>query len=132
MTCFLVNQAVQVSIGSVKWHFSLLLSGAVLGFGCAAPSARSGDFYANDPASKLYAIIEAGRTKDRTSIGPLVEQLDNDDPLVRFMTINALQHITGTRLGYNPYVPAADRQPATRRWVQAVNNNRFDQAPPEP
>jgi len=116
----------------VEWHFILFLSCTLLAVGCRAPSARSGDLHAADPASKVYAIIEAGRTQDRASVGALVEQLDSDDPLVRVMTINALQHITGTRLGYNPYAPAADRQPATQRWVEAVNKNSFDQADPDP
>ena len=102
----------------------------MLSTGCQGPASQPAHLHAADPASKVYAIIEAGRTKDRSSIPALVEQLESGDPLVRVMAIQALEHITGTRLGYNPYDSVVDRQPAMKRWVEAVREKRFSQTVP--
>ncbi|MDH3583249.1 MAG: hypothetical protein OER86_03450, partial [Phycisphaerae bacterium] len=44
------------------------------GSGCAPPVSEGG-FNAPDPASKLYAIIRAGRERDRSAVPHLIEQL---------------------------------------------------------
>lgn len=92
---------------------------------CSPPPASEGGFHSPDPASRLYAIHRAGEQRDRRAVPDLVEQLDNDDPVVRLMTIQALDRITGTRLGYNPYAPPAQRREAIDRWVAAVHERRF-------
>ncbi len=90
-----------------------------------APPASTGGFHSPDPASKLYAIRNAGESGDPRHIPPLVEQLDNDDPAVRLFAISALERITGERLGYNPYADEAGRRAAVEAWVDAVKTRRF-------
>jgi hypothetical protein len=102
---------------------SILLIATTLA--ACAPPASQGDFDSDNPAAKLYAIRRAGEAGDRSKIPKLVEQLDNDDEAVRMMSIEALRHITGQDLGYDPFVPPADRQPAIQRWQQAVRDGRF-------
>ncbi len=97
----------------------------VTGFARCAPPARTGDFDSPDPASRLYAINRAGESKDVTKIPQLVDQLDCDDPAVRLFAIDALERITGERLGYNPYADDIERRDAVDRWTDAVKNKRF-------
>ena len=77
---------------------------------------------------QLQAVQQAGDTRDRTKIPALVDRLNSDDPAVRMMAINALDRITGTRLGYNPYASAAQRTVAVERWAEAVRNGQFSTA----
>ena len=93
--------------------------------GCAAPRASEGGFDSPDPASKLYAIHDAGEKQETTAVPRLVEQLDNDDPVVRMMAVQALRRITGTRFGYNPYAPIERLREAIRRWTEAVRTGRL-------
>lgn len=90
-----------------------------------APRASEGDFDSDNPASKLYAVRAAGESGDVSRVPRLVELLDHDDPAVRMMTINALERLTGERMGYNPYDPPHDRQEAIARWTQAVQEGRW-------
>lgn len=97
----------------------------LLMWGCSAPRAEDGGFHSDNPAAKMYAIRQAGERKDPADIPMLVEQLESDDPAVRMFTIEALEQITGTRLGYNPYKTLLDRQHAVQKWVEAVNSGQF-------
>ncbi len=90
---------------------------------CASPTAKS--LHADDPAAKLSAIVHAGQTRDRTAIPDLVEQLESDDDAVRMLAINALERITGTRMGYNPYTTAEKRRPAVEKWIESVRQGQF-------
>lgn len=85
-----------------------------------APPASEGGLNSDNPASRLYAIRAAGEQQDRSALPALVESLDSDDPAIRMMAISALERITGTRRGYDPYASAAQRQPAVEAWVQSV------------
>ena len=105
----------------ILWSLCLAMLAA-----CSAPPASSGGFDSDNPASRLYAIRRAGENKDRSKIPNLVQELDSDDPAVRMMSINALDRITGQRLGYNPYVDTPARQQAIAAWVKAVNEHRFE------
>lgn len=84
-------------------------------------------FDSPDPGAKLRAILDAGGTKDVSAIPALVEQLASDDPAVRLCSIIALDRITGTRLGYSPYAPDAQRRAAVNQWARAVREGRFNQ-----
>ena len=108
----------------VRSSIFLLLAAMLLAFGCA-PLASTGDFNSPDPASKLYAIRAAGESRDAKNIPALVEQLDSDDPAVRVFAINALERITGERLGYNPYSDDVARRVAIDAWAQAVKTKKF-------
>ena len=105
--------------------------GLVMLAGCAGPAARRGGFDSPDPASRLYAIARAGRQRQGSAIPDLIESLESDDPAVRMMAIVALERITGTRMGYNPYGPWIDRQAAADAWADAWRTGRFQRAPPQ-
>jgi hypothetical protein len=97
---------------------------------CAPPRASEGGFDSPNPASKLYAIHRAGEHHDITALPRLVEQLDNDDLLVRMMAAQALSRITGTRLGYNPYSPVEEQREAIGRWTDHIRSERWDKHEP--
>lgn len=107
------------------WLVVAVFGGGCL-VGCRPPAARLGGFDSLDPASKLYAVRRAGEARDRGAVADLVEQLDSDDPAVRMFTINALERITGERLGYDPYAGPAGRREAADAWAQAVRSGRFE------
>ncbi|MBI1338534.1 MAG: hypothetical protein GC164_16445 [Phycisphaera sp.] len=98
---------------------------------CSAPPASEGGFDSDNPASQLYAITRAGQTRDRSAVPELVPLLDSDDPAVRMMSIEALECITGQRLGYNPYGTWSERREATEQWQEAVRKGQFV-SPPSP
>lgn len=93
-----------------------LLPGLLIA-GCA-PAVSGGGFDAPDPAARAYAIEQVIREQDQSAIPDLVEQLDHDDPLVRFMAIAALERLTGHRFGYVHHAPRRERLAAIERWVQ--------------
>jgi len=75
---------------------------------------------ATDPTSNIPAIQEAARDKDRQAIPQLVQQLESDDPAVRFYAIEALERLTGETLGYRYYDDVEQRRPAVARWKRYV------------
>lgn len=84
------------------------------GPGCAPPPVRS--VTNPDPSGKIPAIKEAAEHHDRRVVPQLIQDLDNDDPAVRFYAIQGLQRITGETFGYRCYEDDAQRQPAVGRW----------------
>jgi hypothetical protein len=110
----------------MKTAFVLVLVSMLWGlFACTPPASRGG-LDSDNPASKLYAIRGAGLSGDRAYVPRLVEELEHDDPAVRMMAINALEKLTGQRMGYNPYAGPVQRQAAVDRWVQAVREGKFE------
>lgn len=93
--------------------FAVLLLSIV---GCGPPAIEGG-FDSANPAATMYAIEHAARQGDRSAVRKIVEQLDSDDPGVRWMAIGALDRLTGERFGYDPGMNRIERQPAIRRWV---------------
>jgi hypothetical protein len=87
-----------------------------------APPATEGGFDSPNPAARLYAIEQAARDGDRAAVVHLVELLDSDDPAVRWMSIRALERLTGLTHGYRHYDPPAVRAEAVKRWVQYVES----------
>ena len=69
-----------------------------------------------DPSVKIPAIKKAVRKRDRAAVRQLVEDLDSDDPAVRFYAIHGLERITGERLGYDYSADEVRRKPALARW----------------
>ncbi len=96
--------------------------------GCT-PRASEGGFSSPDPASRLYAITEAGEQRDRDAIPRLIELLGSDDPAERMMAIHALERMTGTRNDYDPYALPAKRQVAIERWEQALQSGELGARP---
>ncbi len=104
------------------WLVALFITVAPLLTACAPPASEGG-LNSDNPASHLYAIRAAGERHDRAALPALVESLDSDDPAIRMMAISALERITGTRRGYDPYASAAQRQPAVEEWVKSVRTS---------
>ena len=81
-----------------------------------------------DPSNNIPAIQEAARNGDSKAIPALVQQLDNDDPAVRFYAIEALQKLTGQTLGYEFYDDANSRKQAVARWQRWVTDHQEGKA----
>lgn len=115
----------------IRWFLALVTAGLLLAFvggtvGCTpAPRADAGSFESENPAAKLYAIQHAGDQHRTEDIPQLIAALDSDDPAVRLFAIEALERITGERLGYVPYAPPHERRAAVDRWVEAYEAGRF-------
>lgn len=78
------------------------------------------DFDSAEPAARNAAIVEAAAKNDRAAVPDLVRMLDSDDPATRLLAINALEKITGERLGYEYTAPEHERVKAVERWLQRV------------
>jgi hypothetical protein len=80
-------------------------------FGRDKPSLTS-----RDPALKIPAIKIAVDQKDRAACADLVEDLDSDDPAVRFYAVEGLRKLTGETFGYRYYDDESARRPAVDKW----------------
>ena len=105
------------------WILILVLAAPA---GCGAPRASEGGFDSPNPASRLYAIRLAGQQRDASAIPDLIESLESDDQAVRMMAIIALEQVTGTRMGYDPYARQPARQVTADNWTRAWRAGRFD------
>ncbi len=96
----------------------------LLGCTACAPPASQGGFDSPTPGAKLYALTEAAQSGDHSpeTLMKIVEQLDSDDPAVRFMAIECLQQLNdGDRLGYDFTLSRVDRQAGISNWVNWVH-----------
>jgi hypothetical protein len=102
---------------SVRTGWVWVLGVATLVAGGCLPSEKA-DFDAPGPSRRLEAIVRAsGSDADPRSLPRLVEQLDSQDAAARMLAIRALEHRTGTTLGYNHTDPEWKRQEAIERWL---------------
>jgi len=101
----------------------VLATGLVVG-GCAPPASEGG-FDSPTPGAKLYAIMDAARRGDRSAIPQLVEQLNSDDPLVRFAAAQTLEELTGETYGYDYADDPVQRRRAIGKWREAVESGAF-------
>ena len=69
-----------------------------------------------DPGIKIPAIKKAVREKDKSVVPRLIEELNSDDPAVRFYAIGALQELTGQTFGYQYFQDEEGRKPALEKW----------------
>jgi hypothetical protein len=90
--------------------------GVVAGAGCGPPPVK--DVSNPDPSGSIPAIELAADSRDWQAVGPMVKDLESDDPAVRFYAIEGLRRITGQTFGYHYYEDEAARQPAVDRWKQ--------------
>ena len=67
---------------------------------------------------RIAAIFRAGQTRDSSAVPLLVERLEDRCEAAGLFAIEALERITGTRLGYNYYDPPDERSRAVARWRQ--------------
>jgi len=98
---------------------SSTLACVVVSCAACAPPAERGGFDSGNPASSLYAIEYAMRDNDLSKTPCIIEQLDSDDPAVRFLAIAALRQMWGMDLGYHCDAPPWLRGEAVQRWVDA-------------
>ena len=91
---------------------------AAAAFGCTPHDPRR--IGATDPTNNIPAIQEAARDRDRQAIPQLVQELESDDPAVRFYAIEALHKLTGEMFGYRYYDDVEQRRPAVARWKRFV------------
>jgi hypothetical protein len=95
------------------WIFAL----AAVGWSCTAP--RPAPNIADpDPQVKIAGIKEAAAKRDRAAVPALVDELNSDDPAVRFYAQQALEEITGETFGYQFYLDEEERKPSLARWRQ--------------
>jgi len=70
------------------------------------------------PSKRLDAIVDAAAQDDRSTIPPLIEMLDSDDPAERMLAIRALERISGgLTFGYRYADPEWLRRESVNRWV---------------
>ena len=97
--------------------FLALLIGAA---GCGGPDWKRLSVYErlqhSDPAARLWAVVEVGRSKDAKAVGYLVDRLTDSEPEIRMFAITSLEKITGQTLGYRCYDPPPAREAAVARW----------------
>ncbi len=91
--------------------------------GACGPTIRP-DFNSPEPAARNAAIVRAMADRDERAIPDLVRMLDSDDPATRLLAINALESLTGTRLGYDPAASPQARAPGVRAWADYVRGVR--------
>lgn len=92
--------------------------------GCGGSTPDESALHSSDPTKKIQAIIESGREKDASAVPYLIELLGNDDPVVRMVTIEALERITGDRKGYVPYATPLEREASIKNWIKAYEDSR--------
>ena len=83
---------------------------------CASPLPQVAED-ASAPTVRGEAILGVARTGDRGSVANLVEELDSDDVLYRWLAIRSLVMVTGQDLGYRYDAPVDEREAAVQRWV---------------
>jgi len=88
----------------------------IFGLGCTLTVKP--DFQSELPQDRLAAIAQARRTADPSAVGPLIELLSSDDPLIRAASIDTLHELTHESFGYTPGDPRMERQQAASRWAQ--------------
>lgn len=82
------------------------------------------DFDSAVPQERFLAIREAMASRDTSALPDLVRQLGSDDPLVRVAAIDALESITGDRLGFEPHAREVERRAAIDRWTERLSGQR--------
>lgn len=86
--------------------------------GCTAPTV-TGDPDSPLPAARHGAMSGLAVEPDlRQSARRLIEQLDHDDPAVRWRAASILESRTGQTLGYRYDDPPSIRREAVLRWVR--------------
>lgn len=86
------------------------------------PPATEGGFDSANPAARMYAIEHAAAQGDSSAVKDLIEELDSDDPGVRYMAITALERLTGQTYGYRHYDSVMQRRDAIAKWVAAYQS----------
>jgi len=70
----------------------------------------------DDPDLQILAIKGDASKDNARDIPKLVEDLQSDDPAIRFYSIEALRQLTHEDFGYHYYETDDERAPALARW----------------
>lgn len=79
----------------------------------------------------MRAVRGIAEAEDRSRLPDLVKRLEDDDEVVRFYAIVALERMTGTRRGYSYAASPGQRAPAVAEWRKSVGLP-VDSGPSEP
>jgi len=120
----LLTRIMRSSIG-----VAVIGASATLALNGCAPSATEGGFSNPSPGARVYAVQDAVKFNRREQIPQIVECLCADDDLLRYLSIAALQRMTGQDLGYQFDDPEPLRFVAYERWRQWTIDQKL--APPE-
>ena len=77
-----------------------------------------------DPAAKIPGMTDAVADRDLSDLDRLIEDLESDDPAVRFYAIEALERLTGEANGYSYYADEDARRQGVRNWRQWLDERR--------
>jgi hypothetical protein len=94
-----------------------VLSGCFLLAGCSSPPIKP-VLNDPDPSVNIPAIELAVKNHDRSAIPLLIQNLDNDDPAVRFYANDALKKLTSLDFDFLYYQDEDTRRAAVERWKQ--------------
>ena len=72
--------------------------------------------HSDDPDLKIKAIQRDVRENDKQDLTTMVDDLNSDDPAVRFYSIQALHRLTHDDFGYQFYQDDQERAPFIERW----------------
>lgn len=85
--------------------------------GCGPPrTPYPASLQSEDPGDRVRALKRAAEMNDRDVLGLIVDRLEDEDEAVRMFAILALEKMTGTRLDYRYYAPAAERRRIAAAW----------------
>ena len=99
----------------------------LLSVGCSSYDRQYGlkDLDSRDPVVRIMAIKGVGESKDVEAVPRLVDFLQDEDPVVRLYSINALKRITGTDHGYDYKAGPVARLEAVKQWRRVVDPNEL-------
>jgi hypothetical protein len=92
--------------------------------GCFREPAPARDINSKALIAKIPAIKQSVRQKDLSAAATLVQELDSEDPAVRFYAIYALHDLTGEDFGYKYYDDELERRAAVERWRDWLGEQR--------
>jgi hypothetical protein len=98
----------------MNWKAGIILFAAGMLPGCYSPEPKS--LNSDSAVTAVPAIKDAASDDDRRAVPRLVQDLEDNDPAIRFAAINALQRITGQTFDYRYYDDETQRKPAVQRW----------------
>jgi hypothetical protein len=83
--------------------------------GCQAPRGPV-SINSDDPDLKILAMKQDVNRKDARDVPTMVDDLESDDPAIRFYAIQSLRRLTGDDFGYRFYEDDDQRAPALAQW----------------
>lgn len=100
--------------------------------GCrSAPKSIDEALRSDDAVDRIRAVRQIADAEDSSRLPQLVQRLEDDDEVVRFYAIVALERMTGTRRGYSYAASPGQRAPAVAEWRKSVGLP-VDRDPSEP